>query len=192
MYPLTEGELLISGISAEIAFKVWPGEISYVPQNLELLDRTLAENITLSPNPNVWDMDKLAAIIQECGLNDYFATLREGFNTVIGGTSAQLSGGQLQRLAIARAMYTTPKLLVLDEATSALDGQTEKFVTDSIRAMRELHGTTVILVAHRLATLLNCDKIFYFESGQVTYSGNFEEVKMNVPNFASQAKLMGL
>ena len=192
MYPLTEGEMLISGISAEIAFKVWPGEISYVPQNLELLDRTLAENITLSPNPSEWNMDKLASIIQECGLNDYLSTLPKGFNTVIGGVNSQLSGGQLQRLAIARAMYTTPKLLVLDEATSALDGQTEKFVTDSIRAMRELHGTTVILVAHRLATLLNCDKIFYFESGKVTYAGNFDEVKKNVPNFESQAKLMGL
>lgn len=192
MYPLTEGELLVSGVSAELAFKIWPGEISYVPQNLELLDRTLAENISLSPNSSAWNMQKLAGIIQECGLNDYFASLPEGFNTVIGGANTQLSGGQLQRLAIARAMYTTPKLLVLDEATSALDGQTEKFVTDSIRAMRELHGTTVILVAHRLATLLNCDKIFYFESGQVIYAGNFEEVKKNVPNFASQAKLMGL
>jgi len=98
MYPLTDGELLVSGVSAEIAFKIWPGEISYVPQNLELLDRTLAENITLSPNATTWNMERLDAIIQECGLNDYLAALPEGFNTVIGGANTQLSGGQLQRL----------------------------------------------------------------------------------------------
>ncbi len=192
MYPLTEGKLLVSGVSAEKAFKIWPGEIAYVPQNLELLDRTLAENISLSTNSSTWNLEKLSEIIQECGLRDYFDALPNGFNTVIGGANTQLSGGQLQRLAIARAMYTTPKLLVLDEATSALDSQTEKFVTDSIRAMREVYGTTVILVAHRLATLLNCDKIFYFELGKVVYSGTFEEVKKNVPDFEYQAKLMGL
>ena len=192
MYPLSGGELLVSGVSAEVAFRLWPGEIAYVPQNLELLDRTLAENISLTPQPDQWNEEKLLSTIQDCGLDEYLSTLPNGLNTIIGGANTQLSGGQLQRLAIARAMYTNPKLLVLDEATSALDGQTEKFVIDSIRAMRERHGTTVVLIAHRLATLLSCDKIFYFESGQLIHAGNFDEVRKNVPNFESQAKLMGL
>ena len=102
-------------------------------------------------------------------------TLPEGLETRVGERGARLSGGQRQRLGIARALYRQPAVLVLDEATSSLDNETERRVTDVIRA---LHGdVTVIVVAHRLSTVMNCDQIVFLEAGRIAATGSFEEVR---------------
>ena len=101
-----------------------------------------------------------------------------------------MSGGQRQRLGIARALFTKPKLLVLDEATSALDGETEAAIS---KAIQDLRGSvTVIMIAHRLSTVRNADSVIYMNKGQVKSIGTFEEVRAAVPDFDRQAKLMGL
>ena len=123
-------------------------------------------------------------------LDEFISILPAGVNTEVGERGAKLSGGQKQRIGIARALYTKPKLLILDEATSSLDGQTEAVIAESIANMR---GTmTLIVVAHRLSTVLKADKVVYLDSGKIIFEGTFNEVRKNVPDFDRQAKLMGL
>jgi ABC-type multidrug transport system fused ATPase/permease subunit len=108
----------------------------------------------------------------------------------VGDRGTQISGGQRQRLGIARAMLTKPKLLVLDEATSALDGETELGITEAIL---ELHGkVTIVMIAHRLSTIRNVDVVYYIDEGVLRAQGSFDEVRALVPDFDRQAELMGL
>jgi ABC-type bacteriocin/lantibiotic exporter with double-glycine peptidase domain len=101
-----------------------------------------------------------------------------------------MSGGQRQRLGIARALFTRPKLLVLDEATSALDGETEAAISQAIQQLRG--SVTIIMIAHRLSTVRNADLVIYMDMGKVIATGTFDEVRTSVPDFDRQAKLMGL
>ena len=123
-------------------------------------------------------------------LEDFVRSLPDGLDSPVGDRGVKISGGQRQRLGIARAMFTKPKLLVLDEATSSLDGQTESDVSDAIR---ELHGkVTVIMIAHRLSTVRNADTVIYMDEGMIKAVGSFDEVRSAVPDFDRQAHLMGL
>jgi ABC-type multidrug transport system fused ATPase/permease subunit len=116
--------------------------------------------------------------------------LPDDLDSPVGDRGVKISGGQRQRLGIARAMFTKPKLLVLDEATSSLDGQTESDVSDAIR---DLHGkVTVIMIAHRLSTVRTADMVIYMDEGVIKAAGTFEEVRNTVPDFDRQAQLMGL
>ena len=115
---------------------------------------------------------------------------QSGLDTEIGERGTGLSGGQKQRLGIARALFTNPQILVLDEATSALDSETEAFLSDTLYKMKG--SITLISIAHRLSTIKNADKIFYMHDGKILASGKFEELRLKVPNFDTQAKLMGI
>jgi len=128
--------------------------------------------------------------IEIAQLREWIDTLPHGVNTQAGERGMKISGGQRQRLGIARALYTKPKLLVLDEATSALDGQTEIDISKSIQSLKG--RVTVILIAHRLSTVLDADRIYYVDKGQVIASGNFNELRKRLPDFDSQARLMGI
>jgi ABC-type multidrug transport system fused ATPase/permease subunit len=117
-------------------------------------------------------------------------SLPQGIDTHVGEFGNQLSGGQRQRLGIARALFTSPKLLILDEATSALDGETEALISQTIK---ELKGKcTVILIAHRLSSVMNADKVVYMDGGKIAAEGTFSEVRKLAPDFEKQAKLMGI
>ena len=136
------------------------------------------------PEDLVWDALSIAQ------LEDFVRSLPNGLDSLVGDRGVKISGGQRQRLGIARAMFTKPKLLVLDEATSSLDGQTESEVSDAIRA---LHGNvTVIMIAHRLSTVRNADTVIYMDEGTIKAVGTFDEVRSTVPDFDHQAQLMGL
>ena len=108
----------------------------------------------------------------------------------MGDRGTSISGGQRQRLGIARAIFTAPKLLVLDEATSALDGETEANISSAIQAFRG--EATVLMIAHRLSTVLSADRVIYVDKGEIKAQGSFEEVRRAVPDFDRQANLMGL
>jgi ABC-type bacteriocin/lantibiotic exporter with double-glycine peptidase domain len=108
----------------------------------------------------------------------------------VGERGTKISGGQRQRLGIARAMFTNPSLLVLDEATSALDGETELKVSDAIKDLSQ--SATVILIAHRLSTVKDVDMVVYMNGGKIEAVGKFEEVRNKVPDFDRQAQLMGM
>jgi ABC-type multidrug transport system fused ATPase/permease subunit len=123
-------------------------------------------------------------------LDEFVSGLPTGLDTPVGERGTKISGGQRQRLGIARAMFTKPHLLVLDEATSSLDGKTEASISEAIIA---LHGsTTVVMIAHRLSTVRNADIVVYLSEGKVMATGTFDEVRKAVPDFDRQAKLMGL
>ena len=123
-------------------------------------------------------------------LDKFVLDLPKGLDSQVGERGTKISGGQRQRLGIARAMFTRPYLLVLDEATSALDGETELNISDAIHSLRGL--TTVILIAHRLSTVRNADCVVYLSEGKILASGTFDEVRSAIPDFDRQAKLVGL
>ena len=184
------GEVLISGLNPLNAVSKWPGAVSYVPQDVVISSGTIKENITLgypaalADEKFIWDAIKIAQI------REFVESLPQGLETEVGERGTKISGGQRQRLGIARAMYTKPKLLVLDEATSSLDGQTESDLSDAIQGLRG--EVTVVMIAHRLSTVRHADLVVYMESGKVVATGNFDEVRKLVPNFDKQAQLMGL
>jgi ABC-type multidrug transport system fused ATPase/permease subunit len=180
----------ISGLSPSDAITAWPGAISYVPQDILILDGTIRENVALGyPMEIVSDEDVWAALGNAL-LSEFVNALPKKLDSHVGDRGVNLSGGQRQRLGIARALFTKPKLLILDEATSSLDGKTESAVSQAIQAM---HGeVTVITIAHRLSTVKNADRVFYLENGHLVAKGTFLEVRKLVPDFDEQAKLMGL
>ena len=148
--------------------------IGYVPQSPGIVGGTIRENITLEINSKTFDQERLDNALAVSHLQGLIETLENGVNTELGAQSDGLSGGQLQRIGLARAIYANPGLLVLDEATSALDAETEAAVSDSLRT---LHGKcTTIVIAHRLSTIQNVDKVFVFDKGEVVASGKFSEL----------------
>ena len=184
------GVVRISGLEPLQAIENWPGSIAYVPQDVMVSNCSIRENVGLGYSNDEIGEDLVEQALHIAHLYEHVMSLPEGVETNVGDRGTKLSGGQRQRLGIARALFTKPKLLVLDEATSSLDGQSESDITDSINDMRG--EITVILIAHRLSTVKNADKVVYLESGKIVSIGSFEEVRRNVPNFEKQASLMGL
>jgi ABC-type multidrug transport system fused ATPase/permease subunit len=188
--PPQSGTVLISGLSSLDAIEKWSGAISYVPQDVMISNGTVRENVSMgypediSRDEFVWDALKVAQ------LSEFIASLPGGLDSQVGDRGTKISGGQRQRLGIARAMFTKPQLLVLDEATSSLDGETEANISDAIQAMRGV--VTVVMIAHRLATVRHADVLIYLEDGKIRSIGTFEEVRRQVPDFDRQAQLMGL
>jgi ABC-type multidrug transport system fused ATPase/permease subunit len=184
------GQVSISGLKASGVSKKWPGSISYVPQDVMIANGTIRSNITLGFPEESGTVEMIVDAIRISQLENYLDSLPERENSKVGDRGAGMSGGQRQRLGIARALFTKPKLLVLDEATSALDGETEANVSAAIRALKG--EVTVILIAHRLSTVREADQVIYLEGGKILAAGTFEEVRNAVPNFDRQASLMGL
>ena len=184
------GEVLISGEKPADASRIWPGAIAYVPQDIAIASGTIRENVALGYPREIASDDLVMNALKVAGLDSFVNSLKDGIDTVVGERGTKISGGQRQRLGIARAMFTRPALLVLDEATSALDGETELRVSDAIRNLRG--STTVVLIAHRLSTVRDADKVVYMADGRVIASGTFDEVRTQVPDFDRQAVLMGL
>jgi ABC-type branched-subunit amino acid transport system ATPase component len=184
------GEIFISGKPPLDAVRSWPGAVSYVPQDVVITNSTFRENVTMGYP----DRDSYQSLIRNAllvsHLKDFVESLPLGDRTKVGDRGTAISGGQRQRLGIARAMFTMPALLILDEATSALDGETEANISDSIQEMKG--KVTVVMIAHRLSTIRNVDKVIYMESGKIKAVGTFTEVRDKVPDFDRQAKLMGL
>jgi ABC-type multidrug transport system fused ATPase/permease subunit len=184
------GEVLISGKNPAEASQIWPGAIAYVPQDIAIASGTIRENVALGYPPEIATDELVLNALRVAGLDTFVQSLKDGIDTVVGERGTKISGGQRQRLGIARAMFTKPALLVLDEATSALDGETELQVSDAIRNLRG--STTVIMIAHRLSTVRDADKVVYMADGRIIASGTFDEVRNQVPDFDRQAVLMGL
>jgi ABC-type multidrug transport system fused ATPase/permease subunit len=151
---------------------------------------TIRENVAMGFPIGDFSDELVWQALSVAQLEDFARGLPQGLDSLVGDRGVKISGGQRQRLGIARAMFTKPKLLVLDEATSSLDGQTEADVSESISLM---HGkVTVIMISHRLSTVRSADKVIYMDSGMIKAIGTFAEVRSSVPDFDRQAQLMGL
>jgi len=182
------GSILISGKTPNEAARVWPGAMSYVPQEIFLTSGTVRENVEIGYPPRNESDEFVINVLQMAELN--LATQNLTLDTPIGENGSNLSGGQRQRLGIARALYSNPTILILDEATSALDGETEASITETLRL---LNGkVTVVVIAHRLSTVREADQIIYLEQGRILSIGTFDEVRASVPAFDRQATHMGL
>jgi len=153
--------------------------IGYVPQNIFLTDDTIASNIAFGVDPKNIASQSIERSSKIANLHDFVINeLPEQYKTVIGERGIRLSGGQRQRIGIARALYHDPKILILDEATSALDNNTEEVVMEAINKLSK--NITIILIAHRLNTVKNCDIIFKFDKGQLVDQGSFNELFKNL------------
>jgi ABC-type multidrug transport system fused ATPase/permease subunit len=184
------GGVEISGKSPLEAIIKWPGAISYVPQEGCLSQGTIATNISLGYPAGTFEESEIWRALQLSQLEKFVLNLPEQLHTIVGDQGSSMSGGQRQRLGIARALVTNPRLLILDEATSALDGETEANISSAIQSLKG--EVTVVLIAHRLSTVREADKVVYLEDGKIVSSGTFNEVRSAVPNFDHQASLMGL
>lgn len=185
-----KGNIEISGLSPEEAIKKNPGALAYVPQDIQIFKGSLYENIAFGYEHDASHLNSVLEAIEISQLEEVIRMLPLGIETEIGDRGFRLSGGQRQRLGIARALFTHPKILILDEATSALDAKIEEEISTAINNLRG--ETTIVLIAHRLASVREADQVIYMEDGKVIACGTFEEVRILVPNFAEQAKLMGL
>lgn len=184
------GEVLISGYSPKEAVKLFPGAISYIPQDVVVVNGSIRKNVTLGFEEGSISDEYIWSALKIAHLDEFVENLPEKLDSSVGDRGTKLSGGQRQRLGIARAMVTRPKLLVLDEATSAMDGELELNIGEAIQDMRG--QVTIIMIAHRLSTIRSCDAIFHLSEGELIGRGSFEELKTLVPEFKRQAKLMGL
>jgi len=185
-----EGTVLISGLPPLLAVEKWPGAIAYVPQDVAISSGTIRENVALGFPEQQATNELVTSALKVAQLDQFVSDLPKGIDTQVGERGAKISGGQRQRLGIARAMFTRPHLLVLDEATSSLDGETEASISDAIHGLRG--STTVVLIAHRLSTVRDADIVVYLADGKIKTMGTFNEVRKAVPDFDRQAKLMGL
>lgn len=143
----------------------WQNSIGYVPQNIFLIDDTIASNIAFGVPKEQIDMKQVEQVAKMAKVYDFISSLEKGFETEIGERGVRLSGGQRQRLGIARALYHNPELLVLDEATSALDNETEAEVMKAIDGMSG--NKTIIMIAHRLSTVERCDMLIKIQNGKI-------------------------
>jgi ABC-type multidrug transport system fused ATPase/permease subunit len=181
------GEVKLAGELASSVLGNGGGLIGIVPQRPYLVSGTLAENVSLV-NKDDTDQSKVMSCLKTAGLKEF--SQPGVVDMVIEPDSGQFSGGEIQRLGLARALYRNPGILFLDEATSALDAKTEDEVNKSLD---ELRGSiTIVLIAHRLSTVKTADKIIYLEKGQVIAEGTFNELRGSVPNFEEAVSLMGL
>jgi len=182
------GKVTLSGIDPIQAIKTWPGAISYVPQDVIIINGTIRDNVTLGfPKESQRDFEIIRSL-KIAQLWSFVENLPNGLDAQVGERGSKMSGGQRQRLGIARALFTNPKLLVLDEATSSLDGMTELGISKAVEALSG--EVTVVIIAHRLTTIRNVDKVVYLDKGKIISTGNFDFVRSQVPDFDAQAKLI--
>jgi ABC-type bacteriocin/lantibiotic exporter with double-glycine peptidase domain len=168
-----EGRMEVDGIALDEANRAaWQSRIAYVPQNMFLLDASIAQNIALGIPAADIDRDRLAEAVRLAQLDDFIKTLPAGYDHRVGERGIQLSGGQRQRIGIARALYRAATVLVFDEATNALDGLTEQELMATLGRLRGRY--TTILIAHRMSTVRSCDIIFELENGKIIGSGTYD------------------
>jgi ABC-type multidrug transport system fused ATPase/permease subunit len=164
----------------------WQKSIGYVPQHIYLADDSVSANIAFGLKPEIVDQEAVERAAKIANLHDFvIQNMPQGYGTMVGERGVRLSGGQRQRIGIARALYHNPSVLILDEATSALDNLTEQAVMDAVQNLS--HSITIIIIAHRLTTVRECDQIFLLEKGVVKESGTFAKLLEKSDHFRAMA-----
>jgi ATP-binding cassette, subfamily B, bacterial PglK len=168
------GQVLVDGVGINTNLRGWQDQIGYVPQSIYLTDDSIRHNIAFGLPESEINEQAILNAVNSAQLSDFVSELPDGLDTIVGERGIRLSGGQLQRIGIARALYHDPQLLVLDEATSALDIDTEREVMQTVITLRE--EKTVIIVTHRLASVECCDWIYKMDNGQIILAGTPKDV----------------
>ena len=187
LYSPDRGSVLISSMEPRNFQRIYPGAISYVPQKTGLLAGSLQDNIALGVPPDEVDPSQMRFALQAAKLESFAYNLPDGPNTNLGAQSDQLSGGQIQRLGIARALYTNPKLLVIDEGTSALDPETESLISNMLITLEG--RVTIVVVAHRLSTVKDLNQLLLMEEGRISAQGSLGELRKANPRVQRYVEL---
>jgi ATP-binding cassette, subfamily B, bacterial PglK len=175
LLPPTTGRVLVDGKDLRDHEREWQAALGIVPQMVFLTDDTLRRNIALGVPDQHVDDESVQEAVRLAQLQEFVDQLPDGLETTVGERGVRVSGGQRQRVAIARALYRRPSVLIFDEGTSALDNATEALLMDAIERLRGRH--TIILVAHRLSTVRNCDRIVFLEHGRMTGLGTYDDLR---------------
>lgn len=177
LMPAQNGSVAVDGVKLDAGnFRSWQKSLGYVPQDIFLVDASIRENIALGSKPEEIDEKRVAEACRIAQLNDFIKSeIPNGLDSMIGERGVRLSGGQKQRIGIARAIYQQFDLLILDEATSALDNITEKAVLAAIDALPS--EKSVVMIAHRLSTVRNCDRILLLDNGRLVANGSWGELQ---------------
>ncbi len=191
LLPPTSGNILVDGkILSPEETSQFRRIIGYVPQEIKILNKSFKENVAWGVKPDKIDVDRVTKALYDARLYDFVKQFENNVDAVpfIGSTGASL--GQKQRLAIARALYTEPEILIFDEATSALDVKTEHEITDMLTELGK--EKTIIAIAHRLSTLKSCNKLIYMKNGEIVDTGTFESLSARHPDFEKLVKLSSI
>lgn len=183
-----EGEITVDGRSPNEVRKHRPGSISYVPQRPGMVSGTIAQNVALGVGLDEIDADRVWECLRIAALDEVVESLPHGIHSRIGKQRDQLSGGQLQRLGLARALYSKPRLIILDEATSALDAQSEAAISNNIRQLGS--DVTLVVIAHRLSTVKHADSVYAIDDGKLIGAGPFNTLRKQVPIIEQYVRLM--
>ncbi len=181
-----QGEILVDGKNIFDSISAWQRNIGYIPQFIYLSDESLRSNIAFGLPDEEIEEDRILRAVELAQLNELVERLPEGLDTRIGERGARLSGGQRQRIGIARALYHDPQVLVMDEATSALDNITEQHIIEAIDALKG--ERTIVMIAHRLTTVMNCDVLYMMENGKIVDEGTYDDLLKRNPGFREMAR----
>lgn len=186
----SSGEVLLSGLPPTTIRSKFPGLIAYVPQKPGIVSGSLRANVALGMHDNEIDDDRISAVLEQSELLNWVDSLPEGSLTHLGQHSDSLSGGQIQRLGLARALYHRPRLLVLDEATNALDPETESLVSTALENLSD--EVTRIVIAHQVLTVQKADVVCAMREGRILASGTFKQLRRDVPFFETYVQQLAV
>ncbi len=182
----SKGTITVDGEElTEKNIRKWQNNIGFVSQRVFLNDASIKENIAFGLPENEIDIGKVNEALEKSNLSSFVHSLKDGVDTIVGERGVQLSGGQCQRIGIARALYEKSSLLILDEASSSLDGITEKKIMEEIGKLSTFK--TIIIIAHRINTVKDCDEIFFFDKGKIAYKGSYDELYEKNASFRKMA-----
>lgn len=185
----TSGQVTVDGVDLHTHARAWQANLGVVPQTVFLVDDTLTANIALGVPPGEVDKEALDDAVVMAQLEQFVESLPHGFETIVGERGVRVSGGQRQRLAIARALYRQPSVLVFDEGTSALDTETEMALMQALESLRGQR--TLVTVAHRLTTVENCDRVLLLRDGRLVDEGPLSELAARNPELSTTASVSG-
>jgi ATP-binding cassette, subfamily B, bacterial PglK len=180
-----DGKVLVDGVDIHDNLPGWYKNVGYIPQFIFLADSTVKQNIAFGLPEEEISEEKLKNAIKAAQLESLIGELPMGVDTVIGERGIRLSGGQRQRVGIARALYNDPDVLMMDEATSSLDNLTEYYVMEALEALKG--ERTIIMIAHRLTTVMNCDVLYLMERGKIVQQGTYSELIKSSDQFRELA-----
>lgn len=181
------GQSKISGFPAEEAIRKWPDKIRYVPQDIQLISGSILDNIIWPDTDSVQTEIEIRHLLEAVELDTWVDSLNEGVHTLVNSLGTNVSGGQKQRIGIARALYVSPQVLFLDESTSALDAQTEKDIIENV--LGRMRSLTRVVIAHRISTIKDADRIIYIKNGTIRAIGSYTEIASLIPGFEIETEV---
>ena len=172
-------EIIVDGVKLKNKSQLrdWQKLIGLIPQNISILNVSLKDNILFGLSDKNISDDQIIETIKVCNLTNLLSRLPQGIHEEINEKGSNLSGGEIQRIGIARALIFNPEILIFDEATSALDTFTENEI---LRDINSLPNKTVLMISHRMNTLKNCDRVFLIDKGEIRDHGSYTKFNQNL------------